>query len=623
MAKGTLKIKIIGDDSDFKGKLSGVIGSVGKLGVAFAGAAIVGGLTAGAKAGIDFNSAIEQTTVSLSTMLGSQEKANDLIGEMTAFAAKTPYEFPELADSTKKLLAFGVAQENIIPTMTMLGDISAGLGINVSELAELYGKAKVQGRLFAEDVNQLTGRGIPVIQEFAKQFGVSESEVRGLVEAGKIGFPELQTALESLTGESGKFGGLMAAQSQTFAGQWSTLKDTINQTMGQAMKPIFDWLTGTALPAAIELLGKFSAGFAEGGFLGGLKAMFDGLGESVGGFMSTLQGAFQAIAPVVQEVWAFIVSIVSQAWAVIQPIVAAIADWIRAHWDEISAVTSSIWETVKAVISTALELIKKVVGLALAAIKAFWDAHGDEVMAVVTFIWNTVRTVVETVMGAIREVMGAIMDAINGDWSAAWEHLKAAGVTIWEGIKSLAIGVFNGLKGALSAIWDSIKGAFEGLWDGCKGAWDSAAEWIGNIPDKIKGFFSGAATWLKDIGRSIMDGLLSGIKDAWNKVAGFLSSVGAKIKSYKGPIEKDRRLLIPEGRAIMSGLAEGLKGGFPEVALALKGLTASIPGQARSAASGYGSQVTTNNNQRAITINVAGSSGLDVGRQIAAVLAGI
>jgi tape measure domain-containing protein len=561
MAKGTLKIKIIGDDSDFKGKLSGVIGNVVKLGVAFAGAAIVGGLTAGAKAGIDFNSAIEQTTVSLSTMLGSQEKANDLIGEMTAFAAKTPYEFPELADSTKKLLAFGVAQEDIIPTMTMLGDISAGLGINVSELAELYGKAKVQGRLFAEDVNQLTGRGIPVIQEFAKQFGVSESEVRGLVEAGKIGFPELQTALESLTGESGKFGGLMAAQSQTFAGQWSTLKDTINQTMGQAMKPIFDWLTGTALPAAIELLEKFSAGFAEGGLLGGIKALFAGVGESMGGFMDGVQ----AIMPVFQAIWDTLTTIVSTAVETIKPIIASITDWVRSHWDEISSLTSTIWETIKLVITTALELIKVVVTTALGLIKSFWTAHGDEVMEVVTVIWDLIKNAIETVMGVIQGLMKTIMALIHGDWQGAWDAIKSIGQTIWDGIKSAASTTFNAMKSALSGVWDEIKSAFQGLWDGCKSSWDSAAEWIGAIPGKIKGFFSGAASWLTDIGRSIMDGLLSGIKSAWNSVANFLGGLGAKIKALKGPIEEDRKLLIPEGKAIMESLGIGMDEGWDAI----------------------------------------------------------
>jgi tape measure domain-containing protein len=104
----------------------------------------------------------------------------------------------------------------------------------------LYGKARVQGRLFGEDINQLTNRGIPIIQELAKQFGVSDSEVKKLVASGEVGFPAIEKAFVSLTSEGGKFAGMMEAQSKTTTGLFSTLKDTVNEVFLTLGQPIND-----------------------------------------------------------------------------------------------------------------------------------------------------------------------------------------------------------------------------------------------------------------------------------------------------------------------------------------------------------------------------------------------
>lgn len=167
----------------------------------------------------------ERTATSFKVLLGSAEKAKALIGELQTLGASTPFEFPELATAARSLIAFGVSSKDVIRTLTSIGDISSAVGVPIGELAEIYGKARVQGRLMAEDMNQLTGRGIPVIQEFAKQFGVAEGEVKGLVSAGKIGFAQLERAFTDLTKEGGMFFNMMSEQSGTTLGKLSTLSD--------------------------------------------------------------------------------------------------------------------------------------------------------------------------------------------------------------------------------------------------------------------------------------------------------------------------------------------------------------------------------------------------------------
>jgi len=162
------------------------------------------------------------------TMLGSADKAKNLLSEIVETAKQTPFQLDELVVSSKQLLAYGFAQEDVIKTTTMLGDISAGLNLNLADMAWLYGTTRVQGRLFSKDLYQFTNRGIPLTAELAKQFGVTEGEVQKLVEQGKVGFPEVEKALQSMTGQGGQFNDLMIKQSATLGGLISNLKDSFS-----------------------------------------------------------------------------------------------------------------------------------------------------------------------------------------------------------------------------------------------------------------------------------------------------------------------------------------------------------------------------------------------------------
>lgn len=175
----------------------------------------------------------QQLEVSFTTMLGSAERADALLKQLAKTAASTPFGLEEVGQGAKQLLAYGVEVEKINGILIQLGDIAAGLSIPLNDLVYLYGTTLAQGQLYAQDLNQFTNRGIPMIAELAKQFGVAESEVKGLVEAGKVGFPEVQKVIESLTGEGGKFGGLMEAQSRTITGQISNLEDAIAGMMNE------------------------------------------------------------------------------------------------------------------------------------------------------------------------------------------------------------------------------------------------------------------------------------------------------------------------------------------------------------------------------------------------------
>ena len=170
----------------------------------------------------------QQLEVAFSSFLGSEQKASVLMSQITETAAKTPFGLQELASGAKQLLAYGASAEKVNGTLIRLGDIAAGLSMPLGDLVYLYGTTMTQGRLYTQDLNQFLGRGIPMIQGLADVMGVAEREVKGLVEEGKVGFPEVQKVIENLTNEGGKFGGLMDKQSHTIAGQISNIEDAFD-----------------------------------------------------------------------------------------------------------------------------------------------------------------------------------------------------------------------------------------------------------------------------------------------------------------------------------------------------------------------------------------------------------
>ena len=178
----------------------------------------------------------QQLEVAFTTMLGSGEKANVLMAQLTETAAKTPFDLQGVANGARQLLAYGTSAEDVNETLIRLGNIAAGLSQPLGDLVYLYGTTMTQGRLYTQDLNQFTGRGIPMIKELAKEFGVAESEIKGMVEAGMIGFPEVQKVIQNLTNEGGMFFNLMQEQSKTITGQISNIGDSFSMMLNDIGK---------------------------------------------------------------------------------------------------------------------------------------------------------------------------------------------------------------------------------------------------------------------------------------------------------------------------------------------------------------------------------------------------
>lgn len=167
----------------------------------------------------------QQLEIAFSTMLGSEEKANALMAQMVDTAAKTPFDLMGVAEGAKQLMAYGVSADKVNDTMVRLGNIASGLSIPLYDIVYLYGTTMVQGRLYAQDVRQFTGRGIPLVKMLAEKYGVTADKINEMVSAGKIGFPEVEEVINKMTDAGGQFYNLMERQSASLTGQIANLED--------------------------------------------------------------------------------------------------------------------------------------------------------------------------------------------------------------------------------------------------------------------------------------------------------------------------------------------------------------------------------------------------------------
>lgn len=366
-----------------------------------AGAAAVGAATVALTKGfIEQAGSMEQNQIAFTTMLGSASKANQLLQEMSAFAARTPFNLPDIVNAGKQLLAYGTAQGDVIKTTEMLGNVAAGLGIPLGDLIYLYGTLQVQQRAYTKDLVQFTNRGIDVMTPLAQQFGVTKDKVYELASQGKIGFADVQKAFIGMTSEGGKFFNLMDKQSKSTLGVWSNMQDSITRlqiALGNALLPAVNELMANLMP----LIQQFTVWAQKNPEI--VKALVVA-GLAIGAFGATLLALGAIIIPIVALVLLF-GSGVGIAVVIIGALVAALVV-VLVYWKNIVTWVTNAWQ---AIVNFAQAIATGVVG----ALQSFGNA--------VVGVFNSIMTWINNVIGVFRGLWAVIVDLFTGgDITATW-----------------------------------------------------------------------------------------------------------------------------------------------------------------------------------------------------------
>ncbi len=170
----------------------------------------------------------EQIDIAFETLIGDADKARKTLAALKEFARTTPFNFGDVAELSKRLLAFGFAADDLIPIMTTLGNIAAGVGKDkLPQLVLALGQVKAATKLRGQELRQFTEAGVPLIGELAKTLGKPETAIQKMVSAGQIGYGDVEKALVNVTSAGGRFNNLMAKQSRSLLGIVSNIIDTI------------------------------------------------------------------------------------------------------------------------------------------------------------------------------------------------------------------------------------------------------------------------------------------------------------------------------------------------------------------------------------------------------------
>lgn len=421
------------------GGIAKSLGDIGKQAAGFAlGQAGLDGLSAAfnntAVAGFKFNAMMEQSKISFETMLGGAEKADKMLKDLYDFAAKTPFEFKDLQEAAKKMLAMGFAANDLLPTLKSVGDAAAGLGLSGADgtqrIIRALGQMQMKAKVSAEEMLQLSEAGIPAWAMLAEAMGKSTAEVMKLSEKGLI---PADFAVKALVDGMGKrFPDMMDKQSKSFNGLMSTMKDNLAQTFGTVMKPTFEYFSTTLMPKATKALEDFNAALKSGGLSEAFKTMFPT--AVVDAFTLALDGCAKAFNLIVDN-WNVIYPTIiaaTGAWAAYNGIMLAGKIAVIAHAFAQGVLTGSVALSTAGTIAATAANIGATAATVASTTATYGLAAGFRALALAM----NLNPVVLAISLAVAAIIGIIW-LIRKNWDTIIEKLRQAWTTFtnwWAGM---------------------------------------------------------------------------------------------------------------------------------------------------------------------------------------------
>lgn len=496
-----LGIKVVWDDSrveagirhtqsDIRGFVSNVKSSISQgIGMAL-GQIGFGSIVEGVKrfvgGMISANAQWEDFNTQFGVMLGSAEKAKTLLNDIQNYAIKTPFQTRDLADATKTLLAFGTAQEEVLPTMKVLGDISLGNKQKFDSLTLAYGQSTSAGRLMGQDLLQMINAGFNPLQVISEKTGLSMFELKKKMEQGAISADMVKAAFRSVTEEGGRFYKGMDKGSQTFNGLMSTLKDTatillreigapffkkakeglvkvihyVSTDEGKAAIKNFILMAGKAALLAVSITGvakAFSLFKGVAGFISTVGEALIGMAANSGaligmgrgatmaaGAMSGLTGVLEAITGPIGWVIAAITALV----VAYKENFAGFRDWVQGMVADAQNFVAEIIAYFQDFAAENQDVIDVIMAY-WEQLKKWWAVLFGTIMDIVKLAWELIKNIIRIALNVITGIVRFWVKIFHGDWAGAWDAVKDTLQKVWA---SFVIIVWNALLAILKIV---------------------------------------------------------------------------------------------------------------------------------------------------------------------------
>lgn len=488
------------------GKMSAMTVAVGTVvgNLATAGIAKLGEFASSiVTTGVNFDNMKQQANIAFTTMLGSGEKAKSFLDGLQAFAAKTPFEFPDLLMASQRMLAMGFQSDKVLPTLTAIGDAVAGLGGSsamVDRVTTALGQMQAKGKATGEEMMQLTEAGIPAWEFLAKKIGVSIPEAMKMVTAGAV---SADVAIGALTeGMNAKFGGMMEKQSATFGGLASTIKDTFAQVSGQVMQPFFELMT-----RGLQMIVTWTSSPAFTDGVAGLTRWFQTVSNAATAFFDNLMAGES------------VVSAMTHAFATLLP------PWVISAWTQIKAAVNEVFDVFAGRIS-AMDLFQR-------AWESTWAAVNRAIDAALSYINTNLPLWQATLLGWATAAWQWIQDAVPVvraklvDWGTATLGWVTTNLPKWkESLLAWAKAAWQWIVDSLPLALDKLKAWGGALLGWLAKAWPTLAKtllqwgtalyaWIGDVIPKAIDSLSAFVRGLRDKGEGEGTSQLTQMTGEW------------------------------------------------------------------------------------------------------------
>ena len=547
---GSLKFDTSINENGFNKGLKnlGSIVSKGMSVLAGAVAGVTAAMGAGIAAGVKYNASIEQYQTSFEVMTGSADKAAEVIERLKKVGAETPFELPELADTTQLLMNYGFTADDAMDKMMMLGDISQGSADKMSRIATAYGQMSSAGKVSLEDVKQMIEAGFNPLQEISESTGESMASLYKRISKGTLSVDEITASMERATSEGGKYFKSMEKQSQTVNGLISTLKDNAQQLLGEVVKPISESMAKELLPSAINALEQLTTAFQTEGVDGLIQAggqilsnLLLGISKKIPTAITTAVGV---ITTFIDNITANIPQFLSAGGQIISSILSGMMQLLPSIGTFAITLVTQLYEQITAqapvLLQKGYELLNNLITGFVEAIPILIAKVPEIISTFANVINDNFPTILAKGVGLLWELIKGIISAIP-DLIANAPKIVRAIVDVIMAFNWLSLGknIITFFKNGISSMIGAVKNAGKSVYDAIKNA-------ITNLPST-----------LANIGRTAMSGFGNAIRSMIGTAKSAASAVGSAVLNAIKAIPKQ---VVSIGKNIVTGLWEGISG---------------------------------------------------------------
>lgn len=513
---------------------------------------------------VDYQKSMEYYTTSFTVMTGSADKASETVKKLADIGATTPFDMPQLADATSLLMNFGFSADDAVDSMMMLGDISQGNAEKLNTIARAYGKMNSAQKVSLESINMMIDAGFNPLQEISEKTGESMQSLYDRVSKGKMSVDEITESMKRSTSEGGKYFQSMDAQSQTLDGRLSTLSDTVNSKLGEALQPILQKAADEWIPNitnAIDSMDMASVASTIDNIINGIKDMFGYVMDNGDTIISLVAGIGTAmltwnvasmINGVVTAVKAY--QMANEGATVAQALLNGVmnANPIMLVATLLAGLVTTIitlWNTNEGFRNTVISVWN-----------AFKDTVGNVITSVGGFIGNLISWF-QALPGNIGAFLGEVIGNVQNWASNMVSRASEAGSNFVSSVVSF-------ISGLPSAVWNWLSSALSNVWNFAgqlaQAGANAASGLVNNIVGKIRSLPSQLYNW----GVDMVKGIADGIRNAIHHVTSAVSAVADKIKSFlhfsrpdEGPLA-EYETWMPD---MVEGLSDSLRKASPEL----------------------------------------------------------